>query len=195
MMKTRTKDACTEKQFFEAVGRVIVGFQDLEGEMSSLFVALMAARNDIGARAAFYHLQNNATRIQLMDIAARWLELVDRRGRLRKRWEGVRDRLREASDLRNRVAHSNYYDFGPKRALTKPLMDLSRLEPGKLISHSSKALERQVTYSILRDAIKVWGRLGADVVKLTDDVQALYKRRGHDRLIFRRMGKVLVGPS
>ena len=128
------KDLCTETEFHEAVGRAIIHFQNLETATSTLFGALLGARNEVGARAAFYTLQNNATRIQLMDVAARWLVFVRGGKKLRKRWEDVRDRLREASALRNRVAHSDLnttrYPTGTEYSLVNPFMNWSRLEPG-----------------------------------------------------------------
>jgi hypothetical protein len=184
---------CTEKQFFEAMGRAMAAFQDVESHMGQLFTALIASRNDTAAQAVFYHLQNNSLRIQVMDIAARWLGLADARGKLRKRWETVRTKLRDASDLRNRIAHGDYYDFAPHPVLTKPLGDWSKLEPGKLLTHSKKTIERQVTYSMLVKAPDEWWKLCVEMMDLIEDINALYRRRGLDKVMFERVGKFAGG--
>jgi hypothetical protein len=124
----------TEAKFFEAVGRAVVGWQQVELSACGLFAVLLRAGNELGARAAFGRVGNFAMRIELLDVGAKFFFVMSKGvGDLPKRWEGLRGRLFSASDLRNRLAHSELWEDGGGLKLTPQLLDLSRVDPANLV--------------------------------------------------------------
>jgi hypothetical protein len=54
--------------FFAAIGAAIIAWQSVEGEMAHLFSYLLASRAGLAASAVFYHIKNNKTRLEMLDM-------------------------------------------------------------------------------------------------------------------------------
>src|SRR5512140_3323362 len=92
--KKNDPNVSTEERFAEDVGRAVIAFQHVETASSALFCELLKSSNPMGARAVFYRLNNFATRIDLMDLSARWLfKIYGDDGALLKRWEAIKGTL------------------------------------------------------------------------------------------------------
>jgi hypothetical protein len=92
--------------FFAAIGAAIIAWQSLEGEMAHLFSHLLASRAGLAASAVFYHIKNNKTRLEMLDIAARISLGFKDRGDLLAEWQALSKSVANASRLRNQIAHS-----------------------------------------------------------------------------------------
>ena len=98
-------DECEPEEFAEAVGRAIVSWQHVERSSAHLFSHLLMARG-FGAWGVFYHVKNQSTRIELLNIAARFLFHFANEKQMHEKWNALSARLAEASALRNSLAHS-----------------------------------------------------------------------------------------
>jgi hypothetical protein len=143
----------TEAQFFEALGRAVVAWQGVEVTTSALFAVMLKAGNEIGARALFYRVGNFAMRIEFLDIAAKFLLAeASEPSELTKRWDGLRGRLFSASDLRNRLAHSEVGEDDQGLKLRPPMLDLSRIDPADVRKGVKAKMAREVTYESVKAA-------------------------------------------
>ena len=170
--------ASTEREFLEAVGRAVVEWQSVEVVSSGLFFILLQARNQAGASALFWRIGNFAMRIEMLDIAAKYLFAPSKRpDELPKRWDGLRARLYSASDLRNRIAHSEIgeEDSGRRTAfkLRAPLLDWSRVDPANLEKGARAMKVREVDYVKLKGAGLLFTELCRDLVYFRMDVEKL----------------------
>jgi hypothetical protein len=165
MRPRRAKSARpTEAEFFEAVGRAVVGWQQVELSACVLFAVLLRAGNEGGARAAFDRVGNFAMRIELLDVAAKFFFATSKGvGDLPKRWEGLRGRLFSASDLRNRLAHSELWEDGAGLKLTPQLFDLSRVDPANLMKSVRSKKAREVDYETAKNAEQLFEVLSYDL--------------------------------
>lgn len=175
MSKRAHSFTCTEDEFVAAIGRTIVAYQHLEVTTSALFANLLGARNEVGARGAFYQIVNYSTRIQMMDVAARFLHLAEPEGKLHKRWEAISSRLWAASNLRNRIAHGELgevsNEYGSTFILRQPIMDFSRLDPKDIEKSAKRNATRLVDYNELQRAEHDWDALCSDVHQLSVDLR------------------------
>jgi hypothetical protein len=122
--------------FFAAIGAAIVAWQSVEREMAHLFSHLLASRAGLAASAVFYHIKNNKTRLEMLDIAARISLGFTDRGDLLAEWQALSKSVANASRLRNQIAHSEVDDklteTGFEYKLQQPSFDYSRLDPSNL---------------------------------------------------------------
>lgn len=171
----RTKKAKpTEAEFFEAVGRAVVAWQQVEVSACVLFVVLLRAGNEGGARAAFDRVGNFAMRIELLDVAAKYLFAMSKGvGELPKRWEALRGRLFGASDLRNRLAHSELGEDGAGLKLRPQLLDLSRVDPTDLMKAAKAKKAREVDYETVKKAEHLFEALIYDLLAFRQDASKL----------------------
>ena len=125
-------DESTEEEFFEAIGSAIIAWQHVESRCAYLFAYLLWAYG-FGPIAIFYHIKNFSTRIEIMNIAARFTFEHRPNARLKTRWVTLSERLTKASALRNRLAHFEMDESmtpnGWKFSLQPPSSDWSQLNP------------------------------------------------------------------
>lgn len=168
------------EQFAEAVGLAIIQWQDIESHSAHLFSHLLQARG-LGAIASVYYIKNFSTRIELMNIAARfWLMTLDDKS-LQRSWKALSERLARASALRNRIAHFEVdEEITPtswKFTLTPHKHDWSQLEP----EHRDRWLHRQqarsLTYSQIKNACCDFRKLANDIALFAKGVIETNARR------------------
>jgi hypothetical protein len=124
--------------------------------MAHLFSHLLASRAGLAASAVFYHIKNNKTRLEMLDIAARIsLGFKDRRDLLAE-WQALSKSVANASRLRNQIAHSEVEDklteTGFEYKLQQPSFDYSRLDPSNPDKFENYRL-RRLSY---RNISTVW---------------------------------------
>ena len=180
----RRRSPPSESEFFEAVGRAVVAWQGVETIASTLFFVLLRAGNELGARSVFYRVSNFAMRVELLDIAAKYLfQFSERVGDLPERWEGLRSRLFSGSDLRNRLAHSELGEDEIGFKLRPPFFDFSRVDPNKLEKAMLARLGREVDYVTVKGAENLFEMLCHDIYRFRDDVARLKPKRTRKRQV------------
>lgn len=165
----------TGSEFAEAVGRAVIAFTRVETTAANLFSALLKSANPLGAAAVLWRVGNFSMRVELMDVAAKWLfGTFQITGELPARWEALRTRMYAASDLRNRLAHSEVYEDMTEDAfkytLRQPLLDFSRLDPAKLEKTGKAKVARSVDYVTAKGAVGLFEKLSEDLGDLVRDV-------------------------
>lgn len=164
------ENCSSAEEFAEAVGRAIIAFQSVESRAANLFAWLLGA--GVGASAVFYHIGNFTTRIQMMDIAARWMLIGDERLGMMEDWKKLRTRLYEVNDLRNRIAHSEIresYSFEEEEfafTLHQPFMDWSRLDPLDPEKWAKAQKARDVDFVAVKGAEATFEALERDLEEL-----------------------------
>jgi hypothetical protein len=139
--------------FFAAIGAAIIAWQSVEREMAHLFSHLLASRAGLAASAVFYHIKNNKTRLEMLDIAAKISLGFKDRGDLLAEWQALSKSVANASRLRNQIAHSEVEDklteAGFEYKLQQPSFDYSRLDP----SNPEKFAKYRLTKTLLPEHI------------------------------------------
>lgn len=154
------------EQFAEAVGLAIIQWQDIESRSAHLFSHLLRARS-LGAIATVYYIKNFSTRIEMMNIAARfWFMQFDDKS-LQKDWKALTERLSQASALRNRIAHFEVdEEMTPsswKFTLIPPRLDWSQLDPEQGERWLQRQRARSLAYSQIENAWRDFRKLGDDI--------------------------------
>lgn len=168
----------TEAQFFEALGRAVVAWQGVEVSSSALFAVLLQAGNEAGARALLDRVGNFSMRVELMDIAAKYLlAFSDDVGDLPKRWEAIRGRLYSSSDLRNRLAHSELGEDSAGLKLRPSLFDLSRVDPNDLKKSATAKRAREVDYATVKGAELQFEKLCDELLGIREDLRRMQLKR------------------
>jgi hypothetical protein len=166
-------DESSPEEFAETVGTAILLWQSVEAQAAHLFAHLLASRS-AGAMSVFYHIKNFSTRLEMMNIGARFLFYGRGRKRLAKQWAALASRLYEASSLRNRIAHFEIDESitatGWKFTLGPPAFDWSQLTPDDPQRWKNRQSRRVVTFSQIEKGCEEFRRLAADLSALAQRV-------------------------
>lgn len=169
-------DECSPEEFAEAIGHAIISWQDVEAQSAGLFSHLLGAKG-IGASAVFYHIKNNSTRIEMMNIAARFRFHFPHRQKMLAEWKALSQRLLEASSLRNKIAHfeidEEMTETGWKFTLTPSVFDWSQLDPQNIQKWKQRQQARIVTYTKIKSAEASFARLAKDLSTFSERVVAI----------------------
>lgn len=98
-------DEASPDEFAAAIGRSIISWQHVERECAILFGHLLRAGNGMGAIAAFYRITNFSTRVELLEISARFYMSGVHPHSEAEAWAKLLNRLISANSLRNRIVH------------------------------------------------------------------------------------------
>jgi hypothetical protein len=161
--------------FFAAIGAAIIAWQSVEREMAHLFSHLLASRAGFAASAVFYHIKNNKTRVEMLDIAARISFGFSDREDLLAEWQSLSKSVINASRLRNQIAHSDVEDEltvkGLEYKLLPPSFDYSRLDPSNPEKHmryrKAKTLSLEHINGVARDFNALSDALNKFAIKLS----------------------------
>jgi len=166
-------DECEPGEFAEAVGRAVISWQNVESSSAHLFSHLLVARS-LGAWGVFYHVKNQSTRIEFLNIAARFLFHSADEKELHEKWKLLSPRLAAASALRNRMAHFEIDETmtptGWKFTLSPPRLDWSQLDPAQPERWSQRQRQRVLRYSQIKDAWRDFEKLGDDLNDFANEV-------------------------
>ncbi|MCF3628189.1 hypothetical protein RJ527_08940 [Thalassospiraceae bacterium LMO-SO8] len=172
----------TEEEFYEAIGGAIIIWQNVERECGHLFAHFLVSHNGLGASGVFYHIKNHSTRLQLLDIAARFLFATHDRDDMRDEWKLLSDRIRDASGLRNRIAHFTVDEeltaTGWKFWLKPQPWDLSQYDPLNADKSLAKMKSKPLTYSQINAATDQFRELATDLAVFAGHVFALIAPQG-----------------
>jgi len=158
-----------ENAFYCAIGTAVMGWQAVESQMAYVFTHLLVSRSGFAASAVFYHIKNNKTRLEILDIAARLgLGLRSPKAKaLLSEWQALSKRLKSATDLRNKIAHSMVEDeitnMGCKFSLRPPGDDFSRFDPENPNRSRARAKSRAIDSSTVDGAASQFRQLSSDL--------------------------------
>ncbi len=108
-MPQQTQDPAatsTAAEFAQAVGRAVIGWQDIELRSAHLYVWLLDARNAQGALSSFHAVHSFNVRAMMLKTAARHLFQSPEFADLSDEFDALMDELGQCSRLRNRLTHS-----------------------------------------------------------------------------------------
>ena len=152
----------SSEEFAEAIGRAVMAWQPVETQCAYTFLQLMVSKS-AGAMSVFYYIKNFSTRLETMNIAARFLFYGHGRKRLANEWGRLSQRLQAGSNLRNRIAHyainESITAIGWKFTLGPPEFDWSQLDPRDPYRWGKRQSQRVLTYSQIRSAEKEFSNL------------------------------------
>jgi hypothetical protein len=151
-------DEAPEETFFAAVGAAVSMWQAVEREMANVFPQLLACKAGFAGSAILYHIKNNKTRLEILDIAAKFsLGFDPKYEKLFSEWQGLSSRLSDATELRNKIAHFQIdEEMGIENwiwTLPPPRDDYSRFQPDKPERSKAKALSKAIGFKRIESQV------------------------------------------
>lgn len=170
-------DESTEGEFFEAIGVAVVIWQDVEGECARLFHHLLVSNNGPAAYATFYHIKNQSTRLELLNIGAKFLFILPEQSEFRNEWARLAGRIKEAFGLRNKIAHSMIDETMTPTAwkfeLKPQSSDFGHWDPQNTKKSIARLRSKSVSYSEIVSASGQFRELARDLREFSGRVWAL----------------------
>jgi hypothetical protein len=176
-------DGRDEEEFYAAIGAAVMNWQAVESEMAYVFGHLLASRAGIAATGVFYHIKNNKTRLEILDIAARLgLGFGSPKAKsLLAEWRTLSTRLTSATALRNKIAHSQVEEEltqgGWKFGLRAPTDDYSRFDPDNPRRSRARAKSYAINFQKIGEGAPQFMQLSHDLNAFATKLFAFYHPR------------------
>ena len=178
------------QNFAAAIGWAIVTWQQVEMQQANLFAHLLASRAGLAASAVFYTVKNHSTRLELMKVAAKWLFMMKgprKRKVLEGEWGSLLARMKEASNLRNRIAHFELDEemtaTGWRLKLRRSRSDFSHIDPNNRERAMAREASRVLKYSHIKDAATEFAELASDLGRFAQAVFRSNQPRLANRIV------------
>lgn len=169
-------DESSPEEFAEAIGRAIIAWHAVEALAANLFSSLLLSPG-MGGVAVFYHIKNFKTRLEMMNIAARFLFLGSKNKKLLAKWRTLSRQILTSITLRNRIAHSELSEATTETSwkfwLGPPILDWSQLDPDKMDRWAQRQSARVLTYSDIKDAWIDFEKLAGEISTFKREVDSL----------------------
>jgi len=170
-------DESTDDEFFSAIGVAITLWQNVEADCAFLFESLLATKNGGAASAIFYHIKNQSTRLELLNIAARFFLTMPEQENMRNEWAALSDRIKEAFSIRNRIAHfvvdETMTPTAWKFELKPQLLDFGQYDMQNVMKSLARRKSKSLRYSQIVAAADQFRTLAVDLNRFARRVFAL----------------------